>query len=273
MAEVSTAQVVEREVEVLGRRARVFTGGEGSPALLLLHGGWGGAALHWSGVWNRLARRAQVIAPDLPGVGDPAQPGRASLAGYVTWLLALLDALGVGQVHCVGNSFGASLAWSFAGRSPDRCRGVVLVDGIPMPRTPAPLLWLGRGPLGRGLVRLALKRLSFTPLALPRAFADPRRAPPALLGTLRRTPPAQLDAFVDCVIAGDGPPAPRAPVLVLWGERDRLPGTGLAAGRRLGAALPGARFVSLSDAGHFPQLERPAAFVEAVESFVDGVGG
>lgn len=45
----------------------MFTGGEGPRTVLLLHGGWMGAALHWSGVWDRLAQRARVVAPDLPG--------------------------------------------------------------------------------------------------------------------------------------------------------------------------------------------------------------
>lgn len=273
MSTESPGVVEQRQLRVLGQPTRVYTGGSGPRALLLLHGGWGGAAMHWSRVWDRLARRVRVVAPDLPGLGDPTQPGCARLADYVTWLNTLLDNLGVREVFCVGNSFGASLAWSFAGRSPERCLGVVLVDGVPMPRTPAPLLWLGRRALGRGLMRLMLRRLSFTPRALSRAFADTRRAPPELQVSLHRTPPTRLETFLDCVIAGDGPPPPRAPALVLWGEADRLPGTGLDAGKRLGATLPGARFVSFANAGHFPQLERPVKFVEAVEAFTGGPSG
>jgi pimeloyl-ACP methyl ester carboxylesterase len=114
-----------------------------------------------------------------------------------------------------------------------------------------------------------LRRLSFTPQALPHAFADPSRAPPELQVSLHHTPPIRVETFLDCVIAGDGPPAPRAPVLVLWGESDHLPGTRLDAGRRLGARLPRAHLVSLANAGHSPQLERPTEFVEAIEAFID----
>lgn len=262
-------RVEERRVRLLNELARVYVGGGGERTLLLLHGGWGGAAAHWSRVWHRLARSARVVAPDLPGLGEVTQEGCASLAGYVGWLESLLDALRLERVVCVGNSFGASLAWSFAGRSPERCVGVVLVNGVPMPRTPAPLLWLGQRAVGRKWMRRVLHRWSYTPEALPRAFLSPDHAPPELQTSLADIPPRRIETFLDCLIAGDGPPAPQAPVLVLWGEADHLPGTGLEVGRRLAAGLPGARFVSLASAGHFPQLERPEGFATAIEAFVE----
>lgn len=270
MAELLSS-IQERHLEVFEQDARVYVGGTGAPALLLLHGGWGAAQMHWSRVWNRLARRFKVVAPDLPGLGDPTHRGRGRLSDYVLWLDALLDALEVDKVVCVGNSFGGSLAWSFAGRSPDRCVGVVLVDGIPMPRTPAPLLWLGHSRAGRILMRSMLGSRSFTPKALPQAFANPAQAPDELRRGLADTPPVRLDTFVDCLIEGDGPPDPKAPVLILWGEADHLPGTNVEVGRELSAKTQGAKFVALSNAGHFPQLERAVEFTEALESFVEGL--
>lgn len=265
------AIVEERTLMVQGNAARVFTGGNADQAILLIHGGWGGAAMHWSRVWDTFAHRFRVVAPDLPGIGDVTKPGFAQVSGYVRWLEALLDGLGVRSVFCVGNSFGASLAWSFAGRSPDRCQGVVLVNGVPMPATPAPLLWLGRRAIGRRVMRAALQRVSYTPRRLPLAFADPGLAPPELGTSLAETPPRRLETFLDCVIAGDGPPAPRAPVLVLFGEADRLPGTRRGAGAMVRDSIRGARLVSMPNAGHFPQLERPDRFVSAVEEFIDSV--
>lgn len=256
------------QVSVQGRSARVFTGGAGPNALLLLHGGWGGAEMHWSPVWQHLARTCRVLAPDLPGLGDVSQPGRACLADYVSWLNELLDVLEVKRAFVVGNSFGASLAWSFAGRSADRCLGVVVVDGLPMPRTPPPLLWLGRRSFGRALMRLMLQKRSFTPQALPKAFADVERAPATLTQGLSATPEVQLNSFIDCVIAGDGPPAPTAPVLFVWGEADQLPGTALAVGRKLQSQTPGSQLKVIPAAGHFPQVEQPAEFVAALEAFV-----
>jgi pimeloyl-ACP methyl ester carboxylesterase len=52
------------EVSVDGRPTVVWTGGVGD-ALLLLHGAWAGAEVHWAGVWDRLAADHRVVAPDV----------------------------------------------------------------------------------------------------------------------------------------------------------------------------------------------------------------
>ena len=261
------AHVRPLHLQVLGQPARVFVGGNGPPTLLMLHGGWGGASMHFSRVWGLLSQHFRIVAPDLPGLGDLTQPGRSCLADYVTWLNDLLDMLGVRQAIVLGNSFGASLAWSFASRSPERCQGLVLVDGFAVPHTPALLGWLGRLAPGRSLMRALVRQVSFRPPLLADAFADPRRAPAELRGWLVDMPQRRLETFVDCLIAGDGSPRPRVPMLVIWGEADHLPGTSLAAGRHRAASLPGALFVPVAHAGHFPQVEQPEAFAAAVDAF------
>jgi pimeloyl-ACP methyl ester carboxylesterase len=88
---------------VAGRPATAFVGGTGAP-LVLIHGGWGGAAAHWSCIWDRLAERFLVIAPELPGVGDRTQPGLGGISDYAAWIEALLDARGIEAAVFVGNS-------------------------------------------------------------------------------------------------------------------------------------------------------------------------
>ena len=259
--------VAKVEVSVRQRPARVFAGGAGS-ALLLVHGGWSGAQMHWSRVWGRLAERHHVLAPDLPGLGDLGQPPLASVRAYAEWLLELLDVFGVERAWCVGNSFGASVAWSLAGRAPGRCAGVVLVDGIPMPRTPLPLRVLGRTAPARALMRRLVRRASYRPALIARAFADPTRAPPELARSIAEEWDVIAKHFADLLIAGDGPPAPRLKPLLLFGAADRLPGTTPDAARRLQRTLRGSTLVQLADAGHFPQVEAPEAFVAALEDYV-----
>lgn len=260
-------RVEKREYTVMGQPALVYVGGEGPRTVMLLHGGWGGAAMHWSGVWDRFAQHFRVVAPELPGLGDRSTAGCTSLGDYVNWLNALLGELGVTEVLCVGNSFGASLAWSFAGRNPACCVGVVLVDGYPMPRTPPILRWLGKLALGRNLLRRMVRR-SYSPNAWLPAFADTGHAPAELRTLLNDAPSIMIETFLDCLIEGDGPPTPKAPVLIVWGESDHLPTSALKVGKKLAVKLPGSRFVSLANAGHFPQLERPEQFVEVIESFM-----
>ena len=256
------------DVALPAQSARVYRGGRGRP-LLLIHGGWGGASLHWGAVWERLAERFEVIAPDLPGVGRFDQKGLGSLDAYSRWLAALLDALEVPRVWCVGNSFGASVACRFAADYPDRCRGLVLVNGIAMPPTPRLLERLGDRRFGKRVIKAIQKRIAYSPASLRRAFFDPANIPEELRALVAQPEPPQLEAFADILVHGGGRGMPKMAPLLLWGKEDRLAGTGVARVRKIQASWPGAAVSLVERAGHMPQLENPAAFVNALASFVD----
>ncbi len=264
--------VHEITVGVMGQPARVFVGGRGE-RLLLLHGGWGGASMHWGLVWGRLAERFHVIAPDLPGIGRTDQGALGSVGAYARWLVALMDALDAPGAWCVGNSFGASVACRLATDYPERCLGLVLVNGIPIPETPRLMRWIGERPLGHRLMRGLEKKIAYSPSALKRGFSDPAKAPEELRSLVDTESPPQVDAFVDILVQG-GSPAPRhfAPLLV-WGEDDHLPGTSVRAARRLHASWPDSKLVLVHGAGHMPQVENSAAFVDALVSFVAAGSG
>lgn len=269
--EIQSARALVREIPVTveGQATRVFVGGRGE-RLLLIHGGWGGASMHWSTVWERLAERFEVIAPDLPGIGRPDQKPLRSVASYAWWLRGLLDALDVPSAWCVGNSFGASVACRFASDFPERCRGLVLVNGIPMPHTPRLLRWLGERPLGHRILRVIERRVAYSPSSLKRGFYDPAHVPDALRDLVRATPRAQLDAIVNAMVCGSAS-APRMPApLLLWGEDDHLPGTSARAARSLHASWPGSTLALVPKAGHLPQVENPTAFIDALTDFVRG---
>jgi pimeloyl-ACP methyl ester carboxylesterase len=59
-----------------------------------------------------------------------------------------------------------------------------------------------------------------------------------------------------------------ARVLVVVGRRDAL--TGVTAGERIASALPAAGVAVLDAAGHFPWVDEPAAFHDAVSGFLSG---
>lgn len=247
-----------RDTTVRGRPARVYVGGQG-PALLLIHGGWGGAT-HWSQVMPALCAEHQVIAPHLPGLGWLQSEPLPSVADYAAWLLALLQRLDVDRATLVGNSFGASVAWSLAGRFPHACAGLVLVNGIPMPATPALLLRAGKTRLGASVMRRGVRRLSYNPDMLTRAFVNPELAPEDMRAMLSDPKHPMIARFAALLIAGDGAPTPQQAPLLLWGARDGLPGTRISDARRLLSKLPGASLCAIPGAGHFPQLEAPDRF-------------
>lgn len=246
---------------VAGRRARVWSGGDGPP-LLLIHGAWGGAALHFTTVWDALALRFRVIAPDLPGIGDLASPSLPALDAYADWLAALLDALDARDVVCAGNSLGAMIAWQLSSRA--SLRGLALVNGPPPSPSPPPIRALVAH--ARPLARALYRRLSFSRAALRRAFADLAHVPSELARAITEPPRAQLDALVTLVGDGARPaPTPSAPIVLLWGEADCTPGTRVSDARRLGHLL-----TLLPSAGHCPQLEQPAQFARALTAFAAG---
>ena len=59
--------------------------------------------------------------------------------------------------------------------------------------------------------------------------------------------------------------AVRVPTLVVWGDADRI--ADVAYGRAFAAAIPGAKFELLSETGHLPQIESPAALLDVIWNF------
>jgi pimeloyl-ACP methyl ester carboxylesterase len=102
----------------------LYRAGSGEP-LVLMHG-FTGAWMHWRPLLGELSRRYEVIAPTLDGHagGRPYPPGSPmSFDGSADALGGLLDELGVGTAHFVGNSMGGALALELAKRG--RARSVV----------------------------------------------------------------------------------------------------------------------------------------------------
>ena len=60
-------------------------------------------------------------------------------------------------------------------------------------------------------------------------------------------------------------PAITVPVLVVWGEADRM--IPVEHGQAYARAIPGARFLLIPEAGHLPQLETPDGLLAAVWDF------
>ncbi|MEV6828969.1 alpha/beta hydrolase [Amycolatopsis sp. NPDC051102] len=74
-----------------------------------------------------------VISYDLRGHGKTERPERGyTLGDFVADLDDLLRQLGVDRpVHLVGNSFGGTLAYSYAVACPDRVRSIVCIESEP----------------------------------------------------------------------------------------------------------------------------------------------
>jgi pimeloyl-ACP methyl ester carboxylesterase len=259
---------VEQKTIPLGRRpARVWTGGSGE-AIVLLHGGWAGAEAYWSKVADELARSHLVVAPELPGIGATGEL-LASFGAYAAWLDALLRALAVERATVVGNSLGAAIAWRFASQYPERCRGLVMVNGYPPPAYHPVVRWLAANTILRRMVRSHFLRNLYGSAVLETAFHDRRNAPAAIVKALDRFSPAEIDAVLDMLLSDEpAGAAPQVRTLLVFGEADRLPVLDKRGARKMAPSLADCRLVTIPAAGHLPQVEHPIAFLRALREFL-----
>jgi pimeloyl-ACP methyl ester carboxylesterase len=265
--------IMTRQTDVIdGRTVCVHTSpgpNPASPTLFLLHGGWGSAVMHWSPVWEDLAAHARVIAPELPGMGYDSAPITSTIPEFSRWLIRLMDYLEIGQAWVAGNSMGGALVWHLALIAPDRVKGMILINGGPLPPLSKNVQLFARTRLGRLLVRAVAKRVAFSPQAVESAFADRSRIPKPLLDLCRQRRSSPLRVTTDMIVNGTISTAvPSQPCLIIWGTEDRLHGNPPDQARRLQHRLHDARLVEIPDAGHMPQIEQPRLVIDALAAFV-----
>ena len=265
-------------VEAGGVRLHVRdTGPRDGPAVLLIHGF--GSSLHtWEAWMPLLEDRFRVVSLDLPGFGltGPDPTGDYSDERSITVLVALMDRLGIGKAAVVGSSMGGRIAWRFAAAEPARVSKLVLMapDGFASmgreyDRAPERLPWLMRllpYTAPKPLLRRTMSNAYAVPGVLTDAVVDRYHAMLLAPGVRR----AILDRLLQSRLV---PPEPilatiRAPVLLLWGERDgAIPAANAANYER---ALPDARTVILPGIGHVPMEEAPEASARALRTFLVG---
>ena len=238
--------------------------------VLLLHG-WGFSAGVWEDLAGRLAPRFRVHVPDLPGYG--AAPictpyTLDTIAGAVARAAPR-------RCHVVGWSLGGEVALAWARRAPHQVRRLALIattpcftsrPGWPCATPPAVLHEFGRS--------LAADRAgTLARFVAVQAKGDARAR--QFVGVLqqlseRNTPDSVLAAGLTVLSSADlrrELRRVRQRALVLHGARDRI--VPAAAGRRLAAALPDARFSLLRACAHAPFLSQPARVAQALREFFD----
>jgi pimeloyl-ACP methyl ester carboxylesterase len=251
----------ERFRGVRGVRLRVFERDGDGPPILLLHG-FGGAAWNFTEL-APLLRGRRVVVPDLPGHGGSEPLPAPSIRGFADAVAGLLDE----PVGVLGHSMGGVVALRLAERRPDLVRALVLAApaGISSSSRAATISLGVVGVLrparaaSRGADRIArsprLRQLLFGRLEVANAEA---LSPTAVHGFLRGSASHTDILGAALALARDDPRTSldrvRAPVLVLFGARDRqVPlADGVEYARRLRAPIR-----VIADCGHLLIGERP----------------
>lgn len=235
--------------------------GTGRP-VLILHGGGGPATV--GGLAAHLARGAHTIVPTHPGWnGTPRPDWFTGVDDLALAYLHLLHDRSLKDVLVVGSSLGGWIGAEMAVRDQAGIiTGLVLIDavGVAVGGEPSTDFFAldARGvaehayhdpdrfhvdPADVPPDRLALRRSDMA--ALRTVAGDPYMHDPKLLRRLGRV---------------------RTPVLVLWGESDRV--VTPAYGAAYAAAFGDGRFEIVPEAGHLPQIERPETTFALIDAFL-----
>jgi pimeloyl-ACP methyl ester carboxylesterase len=271
---MAAAGVAARHETVDALSLRYVRRGEGPP-VVLLHG-LASSIYTWKDVLPVLAAHHDVIAIDLPGFGGSAVPDRPSGERLFQSVLGLMDRLGLRRASFVGNSLGGAVATAIAARAPERVDRLVLIDAAGYNFAPADRPFVLR--LAAGVPAVVAEALPLRPLvslSLRQVFHDDRLVTPdrvaEYVAPLRR--PGATAAVRGILLDPSALGFPgivrsvRAPTLILWGRYDAWIPVRDAA--RFAADIPGAR-VTLLDAGHMPQEERPAEAAALIADFLAG---
>ena len=273
-AEIPFANL-EQTIDAGGYRVAYVRSGVG-PTVVLLHGG-GTWSYSWRQNIEELARDHDVIAIDFIGHGFTRRvsSGRARYDFTETsaFLAATLDALNVRQADFVGNSWGGGWALSFAQDHPDRVRRLVLIGSSGLPGRDR-LEWeMLRWPaVGDALSQLV--RRSDVASGLRAAVADPKSVTEADISavyaplTNREVQAAQVGFMrrLDFRSTAARLSNTRQPTLILWGEEDTY--VSLQSQQQICSALPDARLVVVSRAGHVTHEDRPQLVNQLIASFL-----
>ena len=273
--------IVAKDLQLLGSRTRYWEYGTpaSGPTIVVVHGYRGDH--HGLEPVVRLLDDFHVISPDLPGFGDstPMSERPHSIAGYVDWLAAFLDATGLAGSILLGHSFGSIVvAHAVAGGVP--ASGVVLVNPIADdPRKVAGIgatrfyyavarrlperaarAWLGNPLVVQGMsVKLAKTR----DRELRRFIHGQHHAYFSRFGS-RASIVEGFDASLSTTVAAVADRIAQ-PVLLVAGERDEV--APLAGQFELLETFPDARLDVIPGVGHLVHYETPDAAAHAIQAF------
>jgi 3-oxoadipate enol-lactonase len=245
-----------------GRRFQYdLLGPDHAPAVVCIHALGADHGLWTEQVPALLANGYCVLSPDVRGHGgSDAAAEPYTMDGMADDVADLIEALGLGRVHCVGTSMGGIIGQAFALRHPDKLVSLLISDTLSV-APPAGVL----EPRAKA-IRDANSVSPLVDATLERWFTDgfrtqrPRRLR-QISETIAATSPA---GFLGCISAfmnfdfRAGLPSIRTPTLVACGAEDTS--TPPEINRQTAAMIAGARYHEIAGARHCPNVEFHAEY-------------
>jgi pimeloyl-ACP methyl ester carboxylesterase len=259
------------QLSVNGVDTFVATGGRpfdsSVPAVVMLHG----AGLDHS-AWALHSRwfahhGFSVLAPDLPGHGRSSGRPLPTVADMADWTAALLDAAGAPKARLVGHSMGSLIALETSARHPAKVSGLSLIGTAAAMTVGPDLLKAAEANDPAAIDMVSIWGLGFA-AELGGSLAPGLWMHSGAQRVLQQCRPGVLFSDLSACNSYQNALAAAAqvtvPTTIILGERDMM--TPAKAGKVLAAAVPKARMVVLSGAGHMMMSERPDEVLAALKN-------
>jgi pimeloyl-ACP methyl ester carboxylesterase len=259
------------QLSVKGADTFIATGGRpfdpALPTMVMLHG----AGLDHS-AWALHSRwfahhGFSVLAPDLPGHGRSAGNPLPSIADMADWTAALLDAAGAPKARLIGHSMGSLIALETSARHPAKVSGLSLIGTAATMTVGPDLLKAAEANDPAAIDMVSIWGLGFA-AELGGSLAPGLWMHSGAQRVLEQCRPGVLfndlsacNAYQNALTAAA---KVTVPTTIILGERDMM--TPAKGGRTLAAAVPNARTVVLSGAGHMMMSERPDELLAALKN-------
>jgi pimeloyl-ACP methyl ester carboxylesterase len=259
------------QLSVNGIDTFVATGGRpfdsSVPAVVMLHG----AGLDHS-TWALHSRwfahhGYSVLAPDLPGHGRSSGKPLPTVADMADWTAALLDAAGAPMARLVGHSMGSLIALETSARHPAKVSQLSLIGTAAAMTVGPDLLKAAEANDPAAIDMVSIWGLGFA-AELGGSLAPGLWMHGGAQRVLQQCRPGVLFSDLSACNSYQNALAAAAqvtvPTAIILGERDMM--TPAKAGKVLAAAVPNARMVVLSGAGHMMMSERPDELLAALKN-------
>lgn len=271
--------MVDRErpastISVNGSRTTYHDQGSG-PGVLLLHGSGPGVSAwaNWRITIPLLSNQFRVIAPDLLGFGATERPPENSydMNLWLNHVLGFLDALGLGRIHVVGNSFGGALALALATHAPRRVNRLVLMGsaGLSFPITDGLDKVWGYTPTIENMREL-LNLFAFDRRLVNEELAQLRyeaSIAPGVQEAYARMFPAPRQRWIEGLASEESQiRALENEALIIHGRDDRVIPPSIS--YRLLELIPRSQLHVFGQCGHWTQIEHAARFARLVTDFL-----
>ena len=237
-------------------------GGSGGVPVLFVHS-FGGSTLHWSSQLEHLRKTRRAIAFDLRGHGQSTAPADSNYTvdAFSADIATVADSLRLDKFILVGHSLGGAAAIAYAGKYPDRVKGLVLV-GTPG-KTPPTQVEQIMASLQSEKYDTVMKDYMKRLLKNARPFTD----------SLEKTGMQKLDRATTLKIIRavfDFDPVPvlkkySGPVLIIGTPAENQPGA-------LHTLFPAIKYQVVPGTSHWIQLDKPEQFNKMLDQFLSKNG-